>query len=262
VGRPFLLAQLSDPHLGADWGPGDPLTGLAAVAEAVRALPQLPHAVLVSGDLADHASDPEYEQAREVLASIGVPAYVVPGNHDDRRALHRHFGVPGADGEPVQYSVDLGPLRLVVLDTTRPGEDPGALDAARLDWLDGELEAAAASPTLIAMHHPPLVTGVRAWDDFGLPDADRRALGEVVERHPQVRGFVAGHVHRVMSSELAGRPVLTVPSTYVQARPNFASGEIEWTDEPSGFALHALLDGELVSHIQPVPRVKLQPASR
>jgi hypothetical protein len=65
-----------------------------------------------------------------------------------------------------------------------------------------------------------------------------------------------------MSSELAGRPVLTVPSTYVQARPNFASGEIEWTDEPSGFALHALLDGELVSHIQPVPRVKLQPASR
>jgi 3',5'-cyclic AMP phosphodiesterase CpdA len=252
VGRPFLLVQLSDPHIGADWAPGDASAGFAAVVEAVRALPQAPDAVLVSGDLADHATDSEYEQAREMLASIGVPGYVLPGNHDDRRALRRHFGVPGADGEPVQYSVDLGPLRLVVLDTTRPGEDPGALDAARLDWLDGELAAAATPPTLIAMHHPPLVTGVPAWDDFGLSDADRRALGAVVDRHPQVRGFVAGHVHRIMSSELAGRPVLTVPSTYVQARPSFASGEIEWTNEPSGFALHTLLDGELISHVQPV----------
>jgi 3',5'-cyclic-AMP phosphodiesterase len=99
---------------------------------------------------------------------------VLPGNHDDRRALHRHFGGPGAAGEPVQHSVDLGPLRLVVLDTTRPGEDPGALDAERLDWLDAELAAAPRLPTLLAMHHPPLVTGVPAWDELGLPVADRR----------------------------------------------------------------------------------------
>jgi 3',5'-cyclic-AMP phosphodiesterase len=61
------------------------------------------------------------------------------------------LGVPGADGDPVQYSVDLGPLRLVVLDTTRPGEDPGALDAERLGWLDAELATAPQSPTLLAM---------------------------------------------------------------------------------------------------------------
>ena len=64
---------------------------------------------------------------RQLLAPLQAPLYVLPGNHDDRGALHRHFGVPGADGDPVQYSVDFGPLRLVVLDTTRPGEDPGRL---------------------------------------------------------------------------------------------------------------------------------------
>lgn len=250
--RPFLLAQLSDPHIGADWGIGDPGAGLAAVVEAVHGLPQPPDAVLVSGDLADHAADAEYEQVDRALASIDAPTYVLPGNHDDRGALRRHFGVPGADGDPVQYSVDLGPLRLIVLDTTRPGEDPGALDAERLDWLENELAAAPTSPTLIAMHHPPLVTGVPGWDDFGLAAADRRALGRVVERHPQVRRLVAAHFHRAMTGELAGRPVLTVPSTYVQARPNFASGATEWTAEPSGFALHTFLDGELISHIQPV----------
>jgi 3',5'-cyclic-AMP phosphodiesterase len=252
MSNPFLLAQLSDPHIGADWADADSVAGLTAAVESVRSMPAQPDAVLVSGDLADHAADAEYEQVLELLAPLQAPLYVLPGNHDDRRALRRHFGVPGADGEPVQYSVDLGPLRLVVLDTTRPGEDPGALDTERLGWLDAELAAAPHAPTLLAMHHPPLVTGVPALDDFGLPAADRRALGEVVERHRQVRRLVAGHVHRTMTGEFAGRAVLTVPSTYVQARLNFGSEEDEWVAEPTGFALHSVLDGDLISHVQPV----------
>jgi 3',5'-cyclic-AMP phosphodiesterase len=223
---------------------------LAAVVEAVR--PLEPDAVLLSGDLADHATDEEYEQVRELVAPLGAPIHVLPGNHDDGRALQRHFGVPGGVGEPVLYSVDLGPLRLVVLDTTIPGEDPGALGPERLDWLDSELAAAPGAPTMLAMHHPPLLTGMPPWDDLGLPDADRRALGDVVERHPQVRRLVAGHFHRTMTGELAGRAVLAVPSTYVQARLDFTLQAIELVAEFPSFALHTVVDGELVSHIEPV----------
>jgi 3',5'-cyclic AMP phosphodiesterase CpdA len=251
MGDPFLLVQLSDPHIGAGWADADPVAGLAAAVDAVRSRWR-PDAVLVSGDLTDHATDAEYEQVRALLAPLGAPLYVLPGNHDDRRALHRHFGVPGADGEPVQYAVDLGPLRLVVLDTTIPGEDPGALDGGRLDWLDAALAAAPDTPTVVALHHPPLLVGIPAWDEVGLADADRRALGEVVARHPQVRRLVAGHVHRTITADLAGRPVLTVPSTYVQARLRFGAGEAELSADPAGFALHAVLDGDLVSHVQPL----------
>jgi hypothetical protein len=38
----------------------------------------------------------------------------------------------------------------------------------------------------------------------------------------------------------------------VQARLDFNSVEIELVDDSPGFAVHALLDGELASHIQPV----------
>ena len=251
MSRPFLLAQLSDPHIGADWDGADPVARFAAAVEAVREIRQ-PDAVLVSGDLADSAADAEYEQVRELLAPLQAPVYVVPGNHDDRHALHRHFGVPGANGAPVQYSVDLGPLRLVVVDTTRPGEDAGELDAERLAWLDAELSAAPEQPTLVAMHHPPVLTGIPAWDQLGLPAPHRRALAEVIARHRQVRRLVGGHVHRTITGDLAGRPVLTVPSTYVQGRLNFAAQRIELSDEPAGFALHAVVDGEVVSHVQPV----------
>ena len=246
-----MLVQLSDPHIGADWAEGDPTAGLAAAVEAVRALGQL-DAVLVSGDLADHASDAEYEVVRELLDPLSAPVYVVAGNHDDRRALHRHFGVPGAEGEPVQYSTEVGPLRLVVLDTTRPGEDPGSLDGGRLDWLDEELAAAPEAPTVVAMHHPPVLTGSRVWDDLGLPRADRLGLRDVIARHRQVRRVVAGHVHRAMTGDLAGTAVLTVPSTYVQARLSFDSQELELTPGPAAFGVHVLVDGELTSHVESV----------
>lgn len=252
MSRPFLLVQLSDPHIGASWGEGDPVEKLAAAVDAVRALDESPDAVLVTGDLAEHAADPEYEQARALLARIDAPLYVLPGNHDDRGALRRHFGVGGAGGGPVQYAADLGPLRLVVLDSTLPGEDRGELDGERLGWLNGTLAAAPGTPTVVAMHHPPIAVGIPAWDAIGLPATHRRALGQVLERHPQVQRVVAGHVHRAITATLGGRSVVTVPSTYVQGLLDFRATQLELSADPPGFAVHALVDGELVSHIQPV----------
>jgi 3',5'-cyclic-AMP phosphodiesterase len=251
VSRPFLLAHLSDPHIGADWAGGDPTAAFAAAIETILAMPVRPDAVLLSGDLSEHATDAEYEQVRELLSPLGVPLYALPGNHDDRVTLRRHFGAPGTAEEPVQYSADLGPVRLVVVDTTIPLEIPGGLDGERLAWLDAELSAAPAAPTLVAMHHPAHTTGIPAWDEFGLAREAQTGFVEVVARHRQVRRVVAGHFHRTITAEVAGCPALIVPSTYAQLRLTFESAA-EFVHEPPGFALHAVVGGEVVSHVQPV----------
>lgn len=208
-----------------------------------------PQAILLSGDLADHAADAEYRVVLERLTPLGVPLYPLPGNHDRRDALRRHFDLPGDGGAPVQYAADLGPVRLVVVDSTHPGEDWGAFDEERLAWLEQELAGHPDRPTLIAIHHPPLVTGVPGMDDMGLRPTDREALGGVVERRPHVRLVLAGHMHRGLTGDLVGRPVFVAPSIYTAAGLDFCSEEVELTDEPPGFAVHALLDGRLVSHL-------------
>ena len=251
MSRPFLLIQLSDPHIGASWATGDPVARLAAAIECVLDLGQPPDAVLVSGDLADHAADDEYDQVRALIDRIDAPAYVLPGNHDGRDALRHHFGLSGGD-EPIRYAADLGPLRLIALDTTVPGEDGGALDDEQLRWLDTILAAAADTPTVVAMHHPPFEVGIPAWDAIGLAAADRGRLGELLARHPQVRRVVAGHVHRAIAAELGGRAVMSAPSTYVQGLLDFSAAGLELSGDPPGFVVHALVDGELVSHVQPV----------
>ncbi|HKO36812.1 MAG TPA: phosphodiesterase [Solirubrobacterales bacterium] len=251
MSTPTLLAQLSDLHIGGSENGVDPVPRLEAVVEGVRSLPNQPDAVLVSGDLTHDGGDREFRLAREILGRLDVPLHVMPGNHDDRALVRETFGLPGAGAEPVRYSVDIDELRLVVFDSNVPGQDPGRYGSEQLRWLDSELKKDPERPTLLAMHHPPLVTGVREWDGINLEPGQLEALAEVVAKHPQLRAIVGGHLHRIAASALAGCPVLAVPSTYLQAQPDFHSEGVEFGGTP-GFALHALLDGELSSQVESV----------
>jgi Icc protein len=252
MSTPALLAQISDLHIGANENGVDPVPHLEAVVEAIRSLPNEVDAVLVSGDLTHDGGRAEFQLARDLLERLDAPLHVLPGNHDDRALLRETFDLPGMGAEPVNYSVDVGELRLVVFDSNVPGQDPGRYDPEQLHWLDAELRAQPERPTLLAMHHPPLATAVREWDGINLEPGQCPLLAEIVARHPQLRAIVGGHLHRIAASALAGCPVISVPSTYQQARPDFESEGVEFVPMP-GFAIHALLDGELSSQIESVP---------
>jgi 3',5'-cyclic-AMP phosphodiesterase len=245
-----VVVQLSDPHIGADWGVGDPDAALErAVADAAVLRPD---AVIVSGDIVEHGTDREYERARELLAAAGAPVHVLPGNHDDRAGLRRHFGLPGAGAERVTYAAEAGPLRLLMLDSTIPGQDAGELGAEQLAWLGGELSASDA-PAIVALHHPPLTTGVPAWDKMGLAEQDRAALAVLLARSRGPCRVVAGHLHRAMTGASGGSAVVVAPSVYVQGRFDLRSDDFALApEEPVGFAVHVLAGGELASHVVPV----------
>jgi 3',5'-cyclic AMP phosphodiesterase CpdA len=250
---PFLLAQLTDPHIGADWGgPVEPEAALAAAIAALRASPDPPDAVLVTGDLANRGKRKQYAVVREQLERLGLPSVVLPGNHDRRAKLRAAFELPGEPDDPVHDAADLGPLRLLTLDTTIPGEAGGALPGTELEWLERSLRDAPERPTIVAMHHPPVLTGVPAWDATAIGPVERRTLDRVLSRHPQVLALIAGHLHRTLVSSFAGRPLVVVPSTYMQSKLDWSCEDFVLVPESPAFGIHALLDGRLVSHVQPI----------
>jgi 3',5'-cyclic-AMP phosphodiesterase len=252
-GRPTVVVQVSDPHIGATWAEGDPVAGLATALASIRQFRPAPDALLLTGDLADTRTDSEYAHVLGALKDIDAACYALPGNHDDRDGLRRHFGLPGKPGTPVQYAVELGALRILMLDSTRPGADDGELDTGRLTWLEDALSADPHTPTLLAMHHPPLVTHEPALDELALAAADRNALAAVVARHPNVMLIIAGHVHRAIAGELAGRRVLSAPSTYIGFALDFVAEQINDVPTPPGYVVHVWRDGELASHVVAVP---------
>jgi Icc protein len=255
-----VLVQLTDLHLRSGEDAAGPARRLEQAVRRVAELQPRLDAVLLSGDVADTPSTAAYEQAHDLLAPLGVVIHAIPGNHDDRDMLRACFAseTGGGSGVPVNVAFDCGALRVVACDSTRPGEDGGGLDAEQLDWLDQTLAARPEEATLLAFHHPPVLTGVRQMDAIAMAREDSLALETLLERHPQVQTVTCGHAHTTMTTNFAGRPLLICPSTnsalHVDLRPRedlpFAFG-----DRPLGFAIHTLVDGRLVSHVQPLDQL-------
>jgi 3',5'-cyclic AMP phosphodiesterase CpdA len=102
-------------------------------------------------------------------------------------------------------------LRIIALDTSVPGQHHGALDGASLSWLQALLESRSRKPTLIAMHHPPFLSGISYLDDYCLKDP--HSLETILRVFPNVEAVVCGHVHRAMFRRWAGTVVAACPST-------------------------------------------------
>ncbi|HUP29431.1 MAG TPA: phosphodiesterase [Usitatibacter sp.] len=251
----FLLAQVTDMHVKAggklSYRVVDTDASLARCVEHLLHLPQVPDAVLFTGDLVDFGRPDEYDNLARLVAPLTMPVYLMPGNHDDPETMRARF--PGhaylrqRTGK-LDYVIDAHPVRIVALDTTVPKKPFGALDDAQLRWLDETLADTPGKPTIVAVHHPPFWTGIGHMDDQSL--ADPAALEAVVSRHPQVERVVCGHLHRNIVKRFGGTIASTCPSPSHQVALDLADDAASrFVMEPPGFCLHLWRDGHgLVSH--------------
>ena len=253
--KPFLLAQVSDPHVKArgelSYRVVDTAGMLRACVEHLSKLDPLPDAAIFTGDLTDGGLPEEYAALRELLAPLTMPLYLVPGNHDARDALRAAF----PDHEYlrqspryIQYAIEDYPLRIVAADTVIPGETGGELCEERLAWLDRALARAPDRPTVVALHHPPFRTFIEYMDRHGLRNP--AALEAVIRRHPQVEALLCGHVHRPIETRFAGTVARIAPSCAHQIALNTTPcARLQLVMEPPGYRLHLYAPQTgLVSH--------------
>jgi 3',5'-cyclic AMP phosphodiesterase CpdA len=244
----FVLAHLSDPHLGPLPRPhpselaSKRLLGylnwrrsrhrihrtevLDAITRDIHAA--RPDHIAVTGDLVNIGLPAEFALARRWLDALGKPADVslVPGNHDAyvaAAALHgeRHWApymtgdVPGAETFP--YLRRRGPVALVGLSTaiaTPPFMATGKLgeaQIARAAKLLGDLRTANAF-RVVMIHHPPVAP----------PSAHHKRLIDAAAFRKAIAAIGAeliihghDHVHALgwLARDDGGRiPVVGVPS--------------------------------------------------
>ncbi len=169
-------------------------------------------AVLVTGDISDDGSPESYAIARRQLDRLGMPLLVLPGNHDRRDPLREAFADNSAMPAtgPIDWSVDIGELRIVGLDTLVEGRSGGTLVDGTLVHLATALRGAAGRPVLVAMHHPPFKTGIRFMDRIGL-DCAGEMLRAISAAESPIR-VVAGHVHAALTGALGAHAVCIAPS--------------------------------------------------
>ena len=253
----MLIAQITDCHVGFDLADPDEdnVRRLRAVLELLANGPNRPDLVLLSGDLTNHGEPESYARLAALLAGYDLPFHPMVGNHDERSAFRAAFPqAPVHDGF-VQYELPLPGLRLIALDTIDPGRHGGAFCAERAAWLSAKLDADPATPVLIAMHHPPIVSGIDWMDGTGNETWIARFTA-AIEGRPQVRAIVAGHLHRAIHTMVARVPLTVCPASAPAVALDLSAVDPECPDgramvvaEPAGYALHHWHGARLVSHI-------------
>ena len=212
----MIIAQLTDSHIRADdglaYGRVDTKAFLARAVEHLNNLVPPPDVTLVTGDICDFGRPREYQIARQLLDRLAMPYFVIPGNHDHVDNLRASF--EGHDYLPdvgfLHYVIEDYVVRLIGLDTTIPGEPGGEICEARRRWLSDQLNRNIVRPTLLFMHHPPFLTGIRHMDVQNC--AGGAALGQMLAAYPQVKTILCGHVHRSISVLWHGIEASIAPS--------------------------------------------------
>jgi Icc protein len=226
---PLVVAQITDIHLFADSDRN--LLGICtdeswnSVLIQVNKLPQRPDLLLLTGDLSQDGKAGSYQKIVDSVEQLGIPTYWLPGNHDQVSTMEQvlRSGIVSAE-----KSFARGNWQFLLLNSQSVGCVHGYLAPETLVWLNQELGSNPDKPTLIALHHPPFAVGSSWLDDSALQNSEE--LFMVLERHPQVKLVLFGHIHQEFSKWHNGVQFFGTPSTCIQFEPgseDFALGKVK-----------------------------------
>lgn len=208
--------------------------------------------LLLTGDLTHH-SKPAYQRLSTYLQRLTFPSYWIPGNHDLTGEMFKF-----ADHGYGRKVVEQGGWRILLLDSSSSpdGRGSGSLSEPELDFLSTELEETThRQNVLLVLHHNPVSVNSEWQDAIMLANADQ--FWSIVERYPQVKGVMFGHVHQAWQLERKNLKLFSCPATAAQFKSCTASSETEDNPELSGpaYAIYELHENGLI--IQKVKRLTL-----
>lgn len=160
----FKFAQVTDTHVGGQTGADD----LRRTVKDLNLSTDLDF-VILSGDVTEFGSDEELLLAKQILDSLRLPLYILPGNHDSNwsesgaNSFRKIFGGESFFFEHKGYQF-LGT-------TSGPNMrmSPGQIPRENIVWLDSVFTANSNTDIpLISINHYPLDTSLNNW--FELTD--------------------------------------------------------------------------------------------
>ena len=251
------IIQISDPHIVPNgqlaYGQVDTAAALASCVKTVnRLLPEIGPVdlAIVTGDITDFGTKEEYQLFHEIMEPLKLPYRAIPGNHDNvvnmRACFSDQSWMPSTG--PINWTIEFDDLVLIALDSSIPGQAHGHLSEETLSFLVNTLERQNGLPALVALHHPPITTGIEKMDIQNLRDSAR--LEAILSGYPGELRLICGHVHRNIVAPFGSIICQIAPgvshAVSMDLRPNAPNC---LTKEPGGVLLHETRAGIVTHHI-------------
>jgi len=256
----LTIAHITDLHITSAKDPVNHArheARLRQVLDAIHALKPRPAAIVGTGDLVHNGEAAEYAELKRIFASAQIPIFVGVGNHDRRAAFRAAFPDTATDENGfVQYAAGIGALPFVMADSLEEGQNRGAYCEARAAWLRRTLDEAPDVPTIVAIHHPPVRSGIPWMEDPSPTDDWVLRLAKALRERRQIVGVIAGHLHRAFHAPFAGHTVSVSAATAIALTLDLRDLDRGKPDarellreEPPGFSVLLWDEGQLTAHI-------------
>ena len=169
--------------------------------------------VIITGDISDDGSTASYSDAYDILKELNLPLLAIPGNHDLRQPMMHYFAKDTAikSSEFFDWVYETSDTVVIGLDTLVEGQKYGMLRSESLNLLFKNLNQPNEKNIILAIHHPPINTGIPFMDEIGLKNSIE--LSECLDAAGQPIRILCGHVHGIYQGTLGIHSVVTAPST-------------------------------------------------
>ena len=187
--------------------------------------------VIITGDISDDGSTASYSDAYDILKELNLPLLAIPGNHDLRQPMMSYFAkdIDIQSSEFFDWIYETSDTVVIGLDTLVEGQKYGMLRSKSLNLLFKNLRQPSEKNIILAIHHPPINTGIPFMDEIGLKNSSE--LAECLDAADQPIRILCGHVHGIYQGTLGIHSVVTAPSTCTRFSFN------RRVDGPKGFKL-------------------------
>ena len=187
--------------------------------------------VIITGDVSDDGSTASYSDAYDILKELNLPLLAIPGNHDLREPLMKYFAKDTniQSSEFFDWVYETSDTVIIGLDTLVEGQKYGMLRSESLNLLIENLRGHSEKNIILAIHHPPINTGIPFMDEIRLKNSNE--LLACLDKATQPIRILCGHVHGVYQGTLGIHSVVTAPSTCTRFSFN------KRTDAPKIFKL-------------------------
>jgi 3',5'-cyclic-AMP phosphodiesterase len=209
----MIIAHVSDTHLALDKPDAERrIRDFASTIADINALDPPANAIVHTGDIVHNGRQDEYAQARALLAKARAPVYVLPGNKDDRTNLRAAFFPRDYPvSQFIDYAVEDFPVRLIALDTLKPGGNRGEFRPEQARRLIELIDAEPSKPIAVFTHHPPFEVTVGP-DRFHFETMESMLrLRDALQHGDRVMGIFSGHVHRAATGQVGHIRASVVP---------------------------------------------------
>ncbi len=246
--RPVNLLQVTDTHLFAR--PDKSLLGVntwdsfGAVVDQIAGQRCAIDLAVVTGDLSQDDSAESYRRFAERFASLALPTFWVPGNHDDLGLMRAQLRPPTLHSA---RKILTPHWQILLLDSHVPEHTYGFLAESQLAFVEQAIKQHPQHHTVLMMHHNLVPMGSEWLDQHRIKNGE--AVQAWLSDWPTIKAVVWGHVHQAFDQVQQGIRMLATPSTCVQFLP--ASKHFALDTEAPGYrylSLHA--DGTLETVVQ------------